>query len=236
MKLTLLTGKTFDLENAFDFPLKVNASFRSRRMTLRIDTKKRAVVLAMPKLCSKKKAWEFINSNLEWIENHLAKIPQNKDFENGERFSLLGREVLICHNPNTLGAAKEIDGILHVGGDIAFLHRRVKDYVKRQAKKEFLARSRELASKIGCEVANVAIKDTKSRWGSCSTLNNINYNWRIALAPECVIEYLIAHEVAHLKYQDHSQQFWRCVKQLYPGASLGRSWLKAHGSELYLYR
>ena len=92
-----------------------------------------------------------------------------------------------------------------------------------------------MAEKIGCQVKNVAIKDTKSRWGSCSTLDNINYNWRIALAPEFVISYLIAHEVSHLRHQDHSKEFWQCVKSLFPRCGEGRLWLKQHGKDLYLY-
>jgi len=74
----------------------------------------------------------------------------------------------------------------------------------------------------GAGVNRVTIKDTKSRWGSCSSLNNINYNWRIALAPMNAIDYLIAHETAHLRHRDHSKAFWNCVKTLCPFAESGR--------------
>ena len=236
MKITLLTGKTFDLENSFAFPLVVVKSTRCRRMNLRIDGKKRTAVLTLPPRVSFKKAYDFVKGHETWAEEHLAKLPKTQEFKDGQTFTLFARPLKICHRPETLRAAEEKDGILYIGGDAAFLHRRVKDYITREAKKEFLRRSRELAEKIGCQVKSVAIKDTSSRWGSCSTLNNINYNWRIALAPACVIDYLVAHEVSHLKHRDHSREFWRCVKELYSGAALGKSWLKIHGSELYLYR
>ena len=236
MKITLLTGKTYDLENSFSFPLTVVKSSRSRRMSLRIDSKKRTVVLTLPPRCSVKKAYEFVKEHQDWAEEHLLKLPKMKEFKDGETFSLFTRTLTIRHRENSLRAAEEKDGILYIGGDAAFLHRRVKDYIKKQAEKEFLIRSQKLAEKIGCRVKNVVIKDTSSRWGSCSTLNNINYNWRIALAPACVIDYLVAHEVSHLKHRDHSRDFWRCVKELYSGAALGKSWLKAHGNELYRYR
>ena len=236
MKITLLTGKTFDIENAFDFDLKVLSAFKYKRLTLRIDTKKAQAVLTMPKFCSKKKAYDFVLSKQDWIIEHLAKIPKTKDFEDGDVFSFLGKQVRICHQKDSKSATYRENDIIYVGGDIVFLHRRVKDYIKKEAKKEFLKRSQEMAKRIDCQVANVQIKDTKSRWGSCSSLNNINYSWRIALAPDCVIEYLIAHEVAHLKHKDHSYAFWRCVKQLYKGASLGKNWLKANGNKLFLYR
>ena len=235
MKITLLTGRTFDIENAFDFPLKVNASFRLKRLNLRIDHKKRMVVLSMPKLCSKKKAFDFINEHIDWIEEKLSQLPEIKEFEDGEAITLFGNQVTICHQRD-FGAPKLIEHTLFVGGDKVFLHRRIKDYIKREAKKIFYAKSKVLADNLGCKLTGVSIKDTKSRWGSCSTLKHINYNWRIALAPDFVIDYLMAHEVAHLKHQDHSSAFWQTVENLYPNTKAGKDWLSKHGNELYLYK
>lgn len=235
MKITLLTGKTFDIENAVDFPLKVNTSFKLKRLSLRIDHKKRLVVFSIPKWYGKKKALEFLNEHLDWIEQKLAELPTMKDFEDGEKISLFGQSVTICHDLN-FGAPKLINNILYVGGEKEFLHRRIKDYIKREAKKEFFEKSKTLAKKLGKKLEGVTIKDTKSRWGSCSTLNHINYNWRIALAPLETIDYLMAHEVAHLSHQDHSPSFWRTVDTLNPNAYAGKKWLEQHGNELYLYR
>ena len=236
MKITLLTGKTFDLEKSFDFDLKVISSFKYKRLTLRIDTKNAQAVLTMPKFCSLKKAYEFVSSKQDWIIEHLAKIPKIKDFENGEYISLLGRIVKIVHVANSHKATYLENDTLYVSGDIFFLHRRIKDYIKKEAKKELFKLSKEYADCIGCTIENVQIKDTKSRWGSCSSLNNINYSWRIALAPENVIKYLVAHEVAHLKHKDHSYAFWKCVKELYADALNGKKWLKHNGNKLFLYR
>ncbi len=236
MKITLLTGKTFNLEKAFDFDLKAISSFKYKRLTLRIDTKNAQAILTMPRLCSKKKAYEFVLSKQDWIIEHLSKIPKAKDFENNETISLFGKNVKITHINNSRKATYLENNMLYVGGDIVFLHRRVKDFIKKEAKNEFFKLSQEMAKKINCKVANVQIKDTKSRWGSCSSLNNINYSWRIALAPEYTIKYLIAHEVAHLKHKNHSYSFWRCVKELYVDATLGKNWLKTNGNQLFLYR
>lgn len=236
MKITLLTGQTFNLENEFDFPLKVNSAWKNKRLTLRIDTKKREVILSMPKFCSAKKAKEFISLHLDWIEKNLQKLPAVKYFEDGETISVCGKEIRLCHEPNSLSAAFEKDGILHVGGNKLFFHRRVKDYIYREAKVDFTRRSKIFSEKLGYQFKSITIKDTKSRWGSCSSLSNINYNWRIALAPEYVIDYLIAHEVSHLKHPNHASEFWQCVKALYPQSTNGRSWLKKNGANLYLYR
>ena len=235
MKITLLTGPTFDLENAFDFPLKVNTSFKLRRLNLRIDHKKRMVVLSMPKFYPKKKAFDFLNEHIDWIEEKLAQLPQIKEFEDGETISLFGPKITICYQLD-FGAPKLIDTTLFVGGDKEFLHRRIKDYIKREAKKIFYAKSKTLADKIGCNLTGVSIKDTKSRWGSCSSLKHINYNWRIALAPDFVIDYLMAHEVSHLKHQDHSSDFWKTVESLCPNADEGKKWLTQNGNALYLYK
>ena len=92
-----------------------------------------------------------------------------------------------------------------------------------------------MAKKIGKNVKTVTIKDTKSRWGSCSNRGNINYSWRIILAPKNVINYLVAHEVSHLLYQDHSNDFWNCVEVLHKEYENSRDWLKTKGKSLYLY-
>ena len=147
----------------------------------------------------------------------------------------MGKEYTINHCPQKrCGVMIEEDNIV-VSGSKEFLHRRICDFIKKKAQEQLLKKSQTLANKIGCRVNHVSIKDTKSRWGSCSSLENINYNWRICLAPKYVINYLVAHEVSHLLHQDHSREFWQCVKKLCPDAAKGRLWLKNYGKELYRY-
>ena len=234
MKITLLTGKIYNIENEFDFPLEVRKSAKAVRLSLKIDAKKRMPVLTMPIFCSEKRALKFVKEHEVWVQNALLRTPEIRHFENGEKILLFGQEVQIIHTPE-IRLTKLEDNKLLVGGDIEFLHRRVKDYIKSRAKVEFFNRSKILAQKINKELKSVAIKDTKSCWGSCSSLRNINYNWRIALAPEFVIDYLMAHEVSHLKHQDHSLQFWSCVKKLCPDMEHGNTWLKKFGKNLNIY-
>lgn len=235
MKITLLTGKTFDIREALGFEIKVVKSPRAKRLTLRIDTKEHLPVLTLPERCSAKRAVAFAKEHQDWIERSLARLPQTKRFEDGEQISLFGQIVTIRHNSKLRKGTFLEDNVLNVSGEAEFLHRRVKDYIKKQAKNEFYKRSKLLAERLSCPLHDVTIKDTKSRWGSCSSMHNINYSWRIALAPENVINYLMAHEVAHLKHQDHSRAFWRCVRELYPEAESGKVWLRLHSKELYLY-
>lgn len=235
MKITLLTGKTYDIEAAVGFPLKVVKSARAKRLTLRIDQQERQPVLTLPARCSTKRAVEFVLSYKDWIEQALNKLPETQKFTNGTQISFFGRQLTICHAPEKRCGVREENGRLFVSGREEFLHRRVKDYLKKQAQTELWALSKEQADKLNCPLKDVTIKDTKSRWGSCSSLHNINYNWRISLAPQHVIAYLVAHEVSHLKYQDHSGAFWKCVAELYPQAEEGKHWLRQHGKDLYLY-
>ena len=237
MKITLLSGKTFDINANLGFDMKVIHSTRSRRLTLRIDKKDRVAVLTIPKYCSRKKAVSFVESHQDWVLDNLSKIPELKQFQNNDTISIFGKDYRIEHTDirgNTRLDKK--NKILYVSGGIEFLHRRVKDFIKKLALEEFTARSIDVADKIGKTVHNVCIKDTKSRWASCSSLNNINYSWRLALAPEYVIRYIVAHEVSHLKHQDHSAYFWALVEFLEEDAHKGRDWLTNNGHQLYTYK
>lgn len=235
MKLTLLTGKTYDIEAELGFPIKIVKSTRAKRLTLRIDTQERLPILTIPSRCSARRAIDFVESHRDWIDEVLARIPEAKSFADGDKITFFGRELTICHAPAKRCGACEENGILYVSGRREFIHRRVKDYLKKQAQIRFYELSKQQADKLGCSLKDVTMKDTKSRWGSCSSLHNINYNWRISLAPDYVIAYMVAHEVSHLKHQDHSDKFWRCVSKLCPGYATGQAWLKTSGKELYRY-
>jgi len=235
MKITLLTGKIYNIQDAFDFPLKVIKSPRAKRLTLRIDSKDRLAMLSLPPRCTQKQAISFIEKHQDWVIESLSKLPQMQRFSSGQQISLFGKNIIIQHAPEKRWGARVENGVLYVSGSSEFTHRRVKDYIKKQAQKTFLNLSQKLAKKINCQVNDVVIKDTKSRWGSCSSLNNINYNWRLALAPQEVIDYIVAHEVSHLAHQDHSEEFWECVASLCPNYQKGQDWLKQHGKELYVF-
>ncbi len=235
MKITLLTGKIYDIKDELGFDIKVVPSRSFYRLVLRIDRKERIPVLSVPRFCSRRKAVNFVNEHLGWIMTELAKIPKMKKFENGDKFLLFGQKVEISHQEKArCGVILEGDKLV-VSGGAEFLHRRIKDYIKREAQKRFYEQSQNLAQRIGKKLIGVSIKDTKSRWGSCSSLNHINYNWRIALAPCEVIDYLLAHEVAHLAHQDHSKSFWDCVNFLNSDWKTGHDWLKKHGKSLYYF-
>lgn len=232
MKITLLSGKTFDFSKALGFDIKVVKSPTARRLNLRIDERLRRPVLTIPRYCSNRKALAFVEANRDWIRNMLAKLPAGETFADGSTVSVAGKIYTVRHLPGYRGADLK-NGCLTVGGEPEFLHRRACDCLKKYAAEYLFERSAAAASQIGRQVRRVTVKETKSRWGSCSTKNNINYNWRIIMAPYYVINYLVCHEVAHLAHQNHSEAFWQCVAALCPDYREGRRWLKVRGKELY---
>lgn len=235
MKITLFTGKTFDIKEAIGFDIKIIKSPQSRKMTLRIDAKEHIPVLTLPPRCSEKKAVDFVKSHQDWIETQMGRLPNCKKFEEGDIITLFGKEYTIIHNPEARCGVCIKGKELIVAGETDFLHRRVTDFIRKKAQEKFYKLSCSKAEKINSKINNVTIKDTKSRWGSCSTKHNLNYNWRIALAPDFVIDYLVSHEVAHLIHQNHSPAFWNCVRELCPHYEEGQSWLRVYGRTLYLY-
>jgi predicted metal-dependent hydrolase len=128
-----------------------------------------------------------------------------------------------------------VDGEILVRGDPAHLARRVRDHLIALAGAEIASRARRLAAQIGRDVARVTLRDTRSRWGSCSARGNLSFSWRLIFAPEPVLDYVVAHEVAHLVEMNHGQRFWKLVADLVPDNAGPRAWLKRHRTRLLSY-
>ena len=111
----------------------------------------------------------------------------------------------------------------------------LRDFLKREAKRDLEAASRRAAAALGVTVKRVSVRDQSSRWGSCSTTGVLSYSWRLILAPPFVLDYLAAHEVAHLVEMNHSRAFWRVVERICPDVARAKAWLDAHGAELHRY-
>jgi predicted metal-dependent hydrolase len=116
-----------------------------------------------------------------------------------------------------------------------FMARRVRDWLKQEARMRISELARQKATLIGKTVRQVSVRDTSSRWGSCSHAGNLSFSWRLILAPYEVFDYVVSHEVAHLQEFNHSDAFWAVVEQLSPGHERWRHWLAAHGPRLYAY-
>jgi hypothetical protein len=220
--------------------VRVRRHRQARRYTLRIHSVTREVVLTMPPRGSLKQAHEFAQKHGGWIAARLERLPKAAPFTDGAIVPLRGEDHRIVHRPGLRGTVwTETDDngerLLCVAGTAPHIPRRVRDYLKREAKSDLEAASRVAARAIGVSMKRVSIRDPSSRWGSCSTTGVLSYSWRLILAPPFVLEYLAAHEVAHLIQMNHSLSFWKLVERICPHVARAKAWLDAHGSNLHRY-
>ncbi|MBR6664056.1 MAG: M48 family metallopeptidase [Alphaproteobacteria bacterium] len=218
-----------------DFPITVRRSSRSRKMTLRVSPDYKGFVLTLPLRSSLKSAQTFVSQSNEWLLANSRFLCASKQFTDGCRFTFLGEEVVLCHNPEAKRGVWQEGDVIYVSGSQEFFARRVKDFLH----KKFLHHVKEkvaLYSKaINKKVSKVTVRNNTSRWGSCSCNASVSFNFYLGYAPESIIDYVVVHELCHLLEMNHSLRFWREVAKLYPSYKEARKWLKVHGSSLYAF-
>jgi predicted metal-dependent hydrolase len=213
---------------------------QARRYTLRIDAASRQVVLTMPPRGNLREAREFAQKHGAWIAARLKRLPQAAPFAHGTEVPLRGDPHRIVHRRGARGAvwtAADDDGrpLLCVAGEAPHVNRRVGDYLRRAASRDLDAAARRYAEVLGVSIKRISIRDQTSRWGSCSNTGVLSFSWRLILAPPHVLDYLAAHEVAHLVELNHSARFWRLVERIYPDFERAKAWLEVHGTDLHRY-
>ena len=215
--------------------LKVNR--RARRISLRIDPTRGEAVAVAPSPRRLSEAASFAKERAGWAAERLAAHPQKRPFAPGTYAPLRGRPTLLTAIPNASAARlveDEGEIVIVSGGEGEAFARRVENLLRREALKDLTERTACHARALGLKVPRTAIGDPKSRWGSCTPQRgSIRYSWRLVLAPPAVLDYVAAHEVAHLVHADHSPRFWAVVKGLVGPRLEGRAWLKANGGELH---
>jgi predicted metal-dependent hydrolase len=216
--------------------LALRRNTQARRYTLRIHSASREVVLTLPPRGSLKQARAFADKHAAWIAARLKRLPQPVPFADGAVVPLRGADHTIVHCPGARGTVWiERGEKLCVAGDAPHLARRLRDFLKKEAKRDLEAASKRAASALGVTIKRVSIRDQSSRWGSCSTTGVLSYSWRLILAPPFVLDYLAAHEAAHLIEMNHSRAFWRQVARICPDFKQAKVWLDAHGADLHRY-
>lgn len=216
-------------------PIELKESARSRRMTLRVDAGRGLVQLVVPLGVSESDARGFVVRHHGWVLERMQALPPALPFANGSTVPILGVDHLIRHCPDLRGGTRRQDGELLVAGSIEHLGRRVRDYLIREAKRELADRSRLKAASIGAHVAAVSLRDTRSRWGSCSSTGRLSFSWRLIMMPELVLDYVVGHEVAHLHEMNHSARFWALCARLTGNVKEPRAWLRANGARFLRY-
>ena len=218
-----------------EVPLLLRRDRRARRLTLRLDEASGAVHLVLPHGVAQAEGLDFARRRSPWILKQLAELPPRVPFVEGARVPYLDVPHEIRHAPGQRRAVRREGGAIWVSGFAEHLPRRVADFLKAEARHELGERSRDKAARIGRRVARVSVRDTRSRWGSCSADGRVNFSWRLILAPEAVLDYVVAHEVAHLEQMNHGPRFWSLVARLTSDTEAARRWLRKEGRGLLRY-
>lgn len=222
-------------------PLTVRTNARARRMTLKIEPGGHALSLTVPPGLARHEVDGFMRRHHDWLLDKLSRFSDRGVIvKEGSVVPVFGVPHEVRHSGALRGLTESFEDngkhVLNVSGPKARIGQRVADFLKKEAKREISLRVREHAEASAKRYKSIAFKDTRSRWGSCSSTGNLNFSWRIAMAPIYVVDYLAAHEVAHLSEMNHGPQFWALCRKLCPRTEEARAWLKAEGSFLHAVR
>ena len=218
-------------------PLTIREHPRASRMTLRIEPGGGALKLSVPTGMSDGEIDRFLQRHHGWLSTRLKSLPKPSSVEEGGTIPIRG----VAHRIERTGKLRGVsetgtsngEAVLYVGGAAEHLGRRVVDFLKKQARTDLEAAVARHTAELGRKATAIQVKDTKSRWGSCSSTGRLSFSWRIVMAPDHVLDYLAAHEVAHLQEMNHSPRFWALCRKLCPGTDKARAWLKKNGSGLH---
>jgi predicted metal-dependent hydrolase len=207
-------------------------SSRARRVSLRIDPTGGTVVVTLPTRATRKAGMALLMGHVDWVANRLAALPEAVTFADGATVPISGLPHRIRHVPTARGTAYLLDQELHVTGAPEFLARRVRDFLRQEARRRLGTLALAKSAVIGIVPKRVTMKDTTSRWGSCAPDRSLALSWRLVMSPPFVQDYVVAHEVAHLRHMNHGPKFWSLVDELTPHANAAIPWLRAEGARL----
>lgn len=225
-----------DLET--DRRIRVKHSKRARRLALRLDPKERVINLVVPKGVSLRKAHEFARIHEGWIDSVLHELPPTIPYEHERVMPILGadRTIYIEYDESRKTTDVKLHpDRLHVKTNKDDPTPRIERYLKNLARETLTEMAEAKAVDINKTIKSIRIGDTKSRWGSCSSDGRISFSWRLIFAPSMAMDYVVAHEVAHMIHLDHSRKFWNLCRDLSIDYVEGEYWMRNHGQELMRY-
>jgi predicted metal-dependent hydrolase len=216
-------------------PLTIRRKAGVKRLTLRLSRNGDEIVVTAPRRAPVGEIQRFVDRHQDWVAKRVQALPGRTEFTLGETIPYRGI-------PHRLEISGKLRGQIEVHeGELCFpclpehLPRRVRTWLAAQAKAALTAAVAEKAALLGRPMPPLTIRDTKSRWGSCSHQGALSFSWRLILAPPAVLTYVAAHEVAHLAQMNHSPAYWEVCRRLDPNTDAARKWLKQHGAGLHCY-
>jgi len=220
--------------------VKVRLNPRARRLIVKVHPSTGEVAVVAPSERSVQKALDFARQEGDWIAGRLDRVPDPVYLEPGDTVLFKGNLYVLRLSPDRGSVWIDNDATrptIRVTGKREHAPRRVEDWLKKQARTAITRRINALAEELGVNVTRITVRDATSRWGSCSTSGAISLSWRLIMAPNSVLNYVAAHEVAHLREMYHGTRFWRIVDKLVgqDEAETAQAWLREFGSELHRY-
>ncbi len=219
-------------------PLIARVNRRAKRLILKVDPVAGEIHVTAPSKRALPEAIRFAHERIDWIASQLTESLRGKPFVAGGKAPFLGVEHIVIHDPAVRSAIR-LDTThypaMRVGGREEHLNRRVCDWLKREARKRLTERVDFYCEELGKSRRAIRIRDTRTRWGSCSSEGDLSFCWRLIMAPPAILDYVAAHECAHLIHLDHSPAFWRVVRGLGVDPRAAAVWLSEHGPGLYGY-
>ena len=221
-------------------PIEVRRHPSARRLTLRVCQTRRAVIVTLPSRCRIDEAGLFVNRHLDWLRKRLGDLPDPIPFADGISVPVRGLlHTLRFIGPERGGAVVRVEPgsppELVVKGRVEHAPRRLKDWLIEQAKSDLDGKVGVHTDRLGLRCKRISLRDQASRWGSCSTTGLLSFSWRLILAPPLVLDYVAAHEVAHLGEMNHGPRFWALVRRTMPRMDEAKAWLHANGHQLHRY-
>ena len=218
-----------------DVPVRIRRNARAKRIILRIDNDNEGAIVTLPSRASEREALLLVQEKSDWLLSRLEKLPRKIPFEDGAQIPLLGEEHVVCHDPDLKAVAIKAENTIKMGGRPEHLARRLGDWLRKEAKAEIQPRAQTMAAELDRKIGRITVRDTKSRWGSCAPNGNLSFCWRLILTPEWVLDYVVAHEVSHLRHMDHSAAFWQTVAGFDVQVEAARAWPNTNAEQLQRY-
>jgi len=223
-----------------EFPdyIAVKPSKRARKLALRLDTQKRVMNLVIPRGISQRRALRFVNQHHDWITEKLAELPMPVSLAHGVEIPVLGqlRSINISYDRTLRKTDISLENKeIIIKTNLDDPAPRLKRFLKAKAREIMEELAEAKAQQINKTISKFSLRDTKSRWGSCGPDGSIMLSWRLIFAPYEAMDYVIAHEIAHLKHHDHSRAFWDLCEELCEDYESGKYWMRNHGQELMRY-
>ena len=214
--------------------LTLRRSKRARRISLRVSRLDGRVTLTMPGHVSEAEALSFAQTKADWLRRHLADRPEHVTVTLGSEIPFQGALMDVRAGQGRSVRADQDSFFVPGAADKAGA--KLQAFLKQSARDLLIGACDEYAAALGRPYSKMTLRDTRSRWGSCTSAGGLMFSWRLVMAPREVLRYVAAHEVAHLAEMNHSARFWQTVERLYGPHREERRWLKEHGDKLHRYR